>query len=73
MDSRFAYLLELPIAQRLELVEMLWDSIAATPDAVPMPQWQRDELDRRKADYEKHPESGVSWDEARKRSRGQDG
>lgn len=40
-------ILQLPPAERLELVEEIWDSLAATPEAVPVPDWHRAELDRR--------------------------
>ncbi len=40
-------ILQLPPGERLELVEQIWDSLAATPEAVPGPDWHRAELDRR--------------------------
>jgi putative addiction module component (TIGR02574 family) len=43
-------ILRLPAEQRLGLVEDVWDSLAASPDAVAMPAWHREELDRRLAD-----------------------
>jgi len=42
-------ILRLPPDQRLKLVEDVWDSLAASPDEVGVPQWHRDELDRRHA------------------------
>ncbi|MGH8190875.1 MAG: addiction module protein [Rhodanobacteraceae bacterium] len=42
----------LPIEQRLHLVEDLWDSIAADQAALPLSTAQRAELDRRLDDYE---------------------
>ena len=33
--------------ERLELLEQLWDSLSSTPDAVPLTDAQREELDRR--------------------------
>ena len=38
----------LSVAERLQLVEDLWDSIARSTAEVPIPQWQKDELARRK-------------------------
>lgn len=43
---------ELPIEQRMRLVEDLWDSIAADQRALPLTDWQRTELDRRLDAYE---------------------
>lgn len=42
----------LPIAQRIRLVEDLWDSIAADQKALPLTEEQRAELDRRLDRYE---------------------
>ena len=40
-------ILQLPPGERLELVQEIWDSLAVTPEAVPVPDWHRTELDRR--------------------------
>lgn len=62
-----ADLFELPFAERLRLVELLWDSIAAVPEAVSIPDELKAELDRRLADFEADPEAGSSWEEVRSR------
>jgi putative addiction module component (TIGR02574 family) len=56
--------LRLPLDERLELVEQIWDSIAADPAKIPVPDWHKAELDRRLADPT--PER-LTWDEVRKR------
>ena len=43
---------DLPLERRLQLVEDLWDSIAADQSALPLTTAQRHELDRRLAAYE---------------------
>jgi putative addiction module component (TIGR02574 family) len=60
-----ADLLELPVAERIRLVELLWDSIAAVPEAVPIPDDLKAELNRRLAEFEADPEAGSPWDEVR--------
>ena len=50
------------IADRLTLVEDLWDSIAAQS---PVTQAQRKELDRRLADHATNPGDVVPWTEVR--------
>jgi putative addiction module component (TIGR02574 family) len=62
-----ADLFELPVAERLRLIELLWDSIAAEPEAVSIPDELKAELDRRLADFEADPEGGSSWEEVRSR------
>ena len=43
---------ELPVEQRMRLVEDLWDSIAADQSVLPLTDSQRAELDRRLDAYE---------------------
>jgi putative addiction module component (TIGR02574 family) len=51
----------LPPDDRLELVELLWDSPAGVPS--PPPDWHVRELERRRAAAEADPPAGVPWDE----------
>ena len=53
---------QLSVAERLVLVEELWDSISA---ATPVTDAQRTELDRRLADHEANPDDVVSWEEVK--------
>ena len=56
---------ELPVSERVQFVEDIWDSIARTNTTVPIPQWQKDELNRRKQSYLQNPESGRTWDQVK--------
>jgi putative addiction module component (TIGR02574 family) len=58
---------KLPLPERLELVENLWDSIAADADQLLLTDQQAEELDRRLAAHESDPGEGVSWSELRDR------
>jgi putative addiction module component (TIGR02574 family) len=64
-----ASVFELSPSEKLQLVEDLWDDLAATPDAVPVHDWQKQELARRKTNLTKNPDSGRSWDEVKRRAR----
>ena len=55
---RISDVLELPVAERLKLVEAIWDSIAEAPEALQLTEAQRAELDRRLDEYEQDPEAG---------------
>jgi putative addiction module component (TIGR02574 family) len=55
--------LRLPVAERIRLVEAIWDSIAEDSAAVPLTDAQRTELDRRLAEHEADPDDVVSWEE----------
>jgi putative addiction module component (TIGR02574 family) len=58
---------KLPITERITLVEAIWDSIAADSAAVPIPEWQREIVRDRLAEYHRDPESGSGWEEVRAR------
>lgn len=58
-------LAQLSLAERIQLVEDLWDTIAATPEAVPVTDAQKAELDRRLARYQSSPVDGRSWAEVK--------
>ena len=60
-------LLKLPVAERIKLVEAIWDSIAAAPDALVLTDAEREELDRRWTAYERDPSVGSPWAEVRAR------
>ncbi|HET7025415.1 MAG TPA: addiction module protein [Gemmatimonadales bacterium] len=60
----------LPLEERLRLVEDIWDGIAATPEAVPIPDWHRAELDRRLDDPSAAP--SLPWEEVLERLRRQE-
>jgi putative addiction module component (TIGR02574 family) len=60
---------DLSPSEKLQLVEDLWDDLAAIPSDVPVPDWQVEELDRRKANLESNPASGLGWDEVKRRVR----
>lgn len=62
-----AEILELPIEERIQLVEDVWDSIAEVPDATPLTDEQKAELDRRLDAYNKNPAAGSSWEIVRER------
>ena len=63
----------LTIAERLQLVEDLWDSIAADADAeaLPLTEAERDLLDERLADHDANPAAGSLWADVRTRILGQ--
>ncbi|HXC39606.1 MAG TPA: addiction module protein [Burkholderiales bacterium] len=62
-----AEILELPVAERIRLVEQIWDSIAAVPEAVPVSEELKAELDRRLVEFEANPDGGSPWEEVRER------
>jgi len=59
----------LSVQQRLELIGELWDSIPDSLEALPIPAWHREELERRLAAAEADPEAAIPWEEVRRRLR----
>lgn len=60
-------LLHLSVAERIQLVEDLWDSLAAEPEALPLTKAQEQEIDRRLAEHAENPDSAIPWEEVRRR------
>ena len=60
---------QLTVAERLDLIAMLWDNIPDSLEALPLPEWQRQELDRRLAAADAAPEAGIPWEQVKARLR----
>ena len=56
----------LTAAERIQLAEDLWDSIADAPEALELTDAQRAELDRRLAEHRADPGSAIPWEQVRK-------
>ena len=69
MNETKPSIFDLSPSEKLQLVEDLWDDLAGTPEAVPIHDWQKQELARRKANLVKNPASGLSWEEVKRRVR----
>jgi putative addiction module component (TIGR02574 family) len=61
---------QLSVAERVLLVEEIWDSIADQEQEIPLTEAQRLDLQRRGAAYEANPKAGSSWEEVKSRLRG---
>jgi len=61
--KELSQLLVLPPSERLQLVEAIWDSLVEVPEAVPIDDALRDELDRRLAAYYADPSTARPWAE----------
>ncbi len=66
-DIRMSDVLELSVPERMELVQAIWDSIEAVPEAVPVSDAEREELDRRLDAYYRDPGAGSPWSEVKAR------
>jgi putative addiction module component (TIGR02574 family) len=59
----------LPVSQRMQLLEEIWDSIAVDGQLPEMPDWHKQELDSRLAELESNPQAGSSWEDVKARLR----
>jgi putative addiction module component (TIGR02574 family) len=70
MSSPQLSVFDLSPSEKLQLVEDLWDDLASSPDEIPVQEWQKEELDRRKKKFNDNPSSGLTWEAVKKNIRG---
>ncbi len=59
----------LSVAERIQLVEDIWDTIADTPEEVPLTDEKKAELDRRLEAHQQNPDEAIPGDTVLKRIR----
>lgn len=69
MKTNDITIFDLSASEKLQLVEDLWDDLAAEPSQIPVHEWQKNELARRKANLIRNPATGLSWDDVKRRVR----
>ena len=62
-DTDVAEILKLPVEERMRLVELIWESLAADPSALPLSDAHRAVLDERLAEHERNPDDVAARDE----------
>jgi putative addiction module component (TIGR02574 family) len=63
-----ADIFKLSAAERIQLAEDLWDSVASEPDEwPPLSDAERAEVEKRLAEHEQNPQSALSWSDVRAR------
>lgn len=60
----------LPIADRLALLDEIWNSIAAAPEQLPVTEEQKHTIDRRIAQLEANPKDVLTWDDIKTQVQG---
>jgi putative addiction module component (TIGR02574 family) len=59
----------LSVADRLALVEEIWESISEDPGAMPVSERQLDEARRRLEQHAADPSTAIPWEQAEKKLR----
>ena len=68
MSTLFEEAKKLPVSQRIELVEEIWDSIAEeAPASLTLSADEWEELDRRVAAHQADPSTAVPWENFREK------
>lgn len=60
MNDSAVSIFDLSPPEKLQLVEDLWDDLAATPSEIPVHEWQKKELSRRKTNLMNNSTTGIS-------------
>lgn len=71
MNTEFESLFKLSRAERLQLVEDLWDSLVQEEAELSVSEEKRAELRRRKERFLQDPSSGRTWEQVKQRARTQ--
>ncbi len=53
---------QLPLAEKLQIMEAIWEELRARADQVPVPQWHKELLDARRKAVEEGHEEVLDWD-----------
>lgn len=61
----------LSVEDRIRIVQAIWDSIAAEQVYPDLTDAQKQELDRRTADYDSNPDNVLTWEEIKASIKGQ--
>jgi putative addiction module component (TIGR02574 family) len=53
---------QLPLAEKLQIMEAIWEDLRAQADQVPVPAWHKELLDERRKAVEEGREEVLDWD-----------
>ncbi len=67
ITQELSKILQLSVAQRLQVLEEIWNSILEAREPLPLTEQQKQELDKRLEAYSRDPRAGASWHEVKTR------
>ncbi len=62
-DADLAEILKLPAEEKLRLVELLWESLSASPSAIPLGDAHRAAIDEALAEHQQNPDDVLTFDQ----------
>ena len=66
MNTQVAEIFELSVAERIQIVEDIWDSISNAPEELVLSEAEKLELDKRLESYRQNPHEGIEWETLKK-------
>ena len=66
MNTHIAEILQLSVAERVQIVEDIWDSIGNSPEELSLSEAEKAELDKRLESYRQNPNEGIEWETLKK-------
>lgn len=60
---------QLPLQEKLFVMEALWDDISRAESALPVPQWHKDILDERETEIVAGTAKYIDWEDAKRKIR----
>ena len=66
MNAQLGPILDLSVTERLEIVNVIWESITNEDASPPVPEWQIAEVERRGAEMDTNPNLGIPWEDVKK-------
>ena len=59
-------ILQLSVAERIQIVEDIWDSILESPQSLTLSDAETAKLDKRLESYNQNPNEGIEWETLKK-------
>ncbi len=66
MNTQVTKIFELSVAERIQIVEDIWDSISSAPEELVLSEAEKSKLDERLESYRQNPEEGIEWETLKK-------
>jgi putative addiction module component (TIGR02574 family) len=59
-------ILQLSVAEKIQIVEDIWDSINESPEEPALSEAEKTELNKRLENYSENPNEGIEWETLKK-------
>lgn len=67
MSIQVAEIMEMSVAEKIQIVEDIWDSIALSPESLPVTETERRELNSRLQSHAENSGEGIEWNQLREK------